>query len=85
MLAWWVHDLARALDKNVIVTANNGPGWRWTNLRHKSDRGDAAKLIKMHLSGQLEPEVLRPVVRPFDLDAADRGPIQPHPIQRPAR
>lgn len=55
MLAWWVHDLARALDKKVIVTANNGPGWRWTNVRNKSDRGDAAKLIKMHLSGQLEP------------------------------
>lgn len=55
MLAWWVHDLAHALDKEVIVTANNGPGWRWTNVRNKSDRGDAAKLIKMHRSGQLEP------------------------------
>lgn len=55
MLAWWVHDLAAALDKRVMVTANNGPGWRWTNVRNKSDRGDAAKLIKMHLSGQLEP------------------------------
>lgn len=54
-LAWWVHDLAVALEKKVIVTANNGPGWRWKNVRNKSDRGDASKLIKMHLSGQLEP------------------------------
>lgn len=55
MLAWWVHDLVSALDRRVIVTANNGPGWRWTNVRNKSDRSDAAKLVKMHLSGQLEP------------------------------
>lgn len=55
MLSYWVHDLMVALDKPVIVTANNGPGWRWKNVRSKSDRGDAAKLIKMHLSGQLEP------------------------------
>jgi transposase len=54
-LAWWVYDLVAAMDKRIIVTANNGPGWRWKNLRSKSDRGDAAKLIKMHLSGQLEP------------------------------
>jgi transposase len=43
------------MDKKVIVTANNGPGWRWTNVRNKSDRGDAAKLIKMHATDQLEP------------------------------
>jgi transposase len=55
MTAWWVHDLAVALEKKVIVTANNGPGWKWKNVRNKSDRGDAAKLIKMHLSDQLEP------------------------------
>lgn len=54
-IAWWVHDLIVALDVSVIVTANNGPGWKWRNTRNKSDRTDAAKLIKMHLSDQLEP------------------------------
>jgi len=52
---WWVYDLAVDLDKEVIVTANNGPGWRWKNVRNKSDRADAAKLIKMYQSDQLEP------------------------------
>lgn len=55
MLAYWVHDLVADMDKPVIVTANNGPGWRWKNVRNKSDRGDAAKLVKMRLTGQLEP------------------------------
>jgi len=54
-LSYWVHDLFAAMGKQVIVTANNGPAWRWKNTRSKSDRGDAAKLIKMHLTGQLEP------------------------------
>jgi len=54
-LTWWVYDLVVALDKEVIITANNGPGWRWKNVRNKSDRTDAAKLIKMYLSDQLEP------------------------------
>lgn len=55
MITWWVYDLVVALGKRIIVTANNGPGWRWTNVRNKSDRTDAAKIIKMYLSGQLEP------------------------------
>jgi transposase len=54
-MAYWVHDLFAAVGKRVIVTANNGPAWRWKNTRSKSDRSDAAKLIKMHLTGQLEP------------------------------
>jgi transposase len=54
-IAWWVHDLVVALDVKVLVTANNGPGWKWRNIRNKSDRTDAAKLIKMYLSDQLEP------------------------------
>ncbi|MFZ4431542.1 MAG: IS110 family transposase [Phycisphaerales bacterium] len=53
-IAWWVHDLIAAMDIKVIVTANNGPGWRWKNVRNKSDRSDAAKIIKMYLSQQLE-------------------------------
>jgi transposase len=55
IMTYWVHDLICALGKKVIVTANNGPGWRWKNIRSKTDRSDAAKLIKMHLSEQLEP------------------------------
>lgn len=54
-IAWWVHDLVAALDVKILVTANNGPGWKWRNTRNKSDRTDAAKLIKMYLSDQLEP------------------------------
>jgi len=53
-IAWWVHDLIVAMGVKVIVTANNGPGWRWKNVRNKSDRSDAAKIIKMYLSHQLE-------------------------------
>jgi transposase len=51
----WVHDVAAALGKRVIVTATNGPGWKWKNVRVKTDRSDAVKMIKMYLSDQLEP------------------------------
>ena len=54
-VTWWVYDLATELGAEVIVTANNGPGWKWRHVRNKSDRSDAAKIIKMYLSDQLEP------------------------------
>lgn len=54
-MASWVYDLVAALHKQVLVTATNGPGWKWKNVRCKTDRGDAVKMIKMYLSGQLEP------------------------------
>jgi transposase len=54
-MAGWVHDLAAAVVPRVIVTATNGPGWKWKNVRLKTDRADALKMIKMYLSEQLEP------------------------------
>lgn len=54
-IAYWVHDLAKALNIAVIVTATNGPAWKWKNVRIKTDRSDALKMIKLYLTDQLEP------------------------------
>jgi transposase len=53
--ACWVHRLVLAMDKRAIVTATNGPSWKWKNARLKNDRNDALKMIKMYQVGELEP------------------------------
>lgn len=52
-LAGWVHDLAVAQGCPVEVANPNHEGWRWRNVKRKSDRLDALKLAKLSAAGQL--------------------------------
>ena len=52
-LSGWVHDLAVRQGCMVQVANPNHEGWRWRNVKHKSDRLDALKLAKLSVAGQL--------------------------------
>ena len=45
--AGWVHDIAMALGIPVQVANGNHEGWRWRNVKSKSDRKDALKLAQL--------------------------------------
>ena len=51
--AGWVHDVAAALAIEVQVANPNHEGWRWRNVKRKSDRLDALKLAQYLRSGDL--------------------------------
>lgn len=55
----WVHDVASALGIEVQVANPNTEGWRWRNVKRKTDRDDALKLARLSASGQL-PTVWMP-------------------------
>lgn len=57
--AGWVKDLADALDIEVQVANPNHEGWRWKNVKRKTDRDDALKLAELSAAGQL-PTVTLP-------------------------
>lgn len=52
-LAGWVHDLAVACGCVVEVANPNHEGWRWRNVKRKTDRLDALKLARLSAAGQL--------------------------------
>jgi len=58
-LAGWVHDLVTAAGAKAHVANPNHEGWRWRNVKRKTDRLDAAKLAGMLAMRQL-PEVHMP-------------------------
>lgn len=58
----WVKDLCEALEVPVQVANPNHEGWRWKNVKRKTDRTDALKLAKLAATGQL-PTVKLPVRR----------------------
>jgi len=60
--AGWVHDLARALGVEVQVANPNHEGWRWRNVKRKTDRLDALKLARLSAMDQL-PQVHMPAAR----------------------
>ena len=45
--AGWVVDLCRTLGIPVQVADTNQQAWRWKNVKHKCDRGDALKLARL--------------------------------------
>ena len=45
--AGWIVDLCRTLGIEVQVANTNQQAWRWKNVKHKCDRGDA--LVFTHL------------------------------------
>ena len=57
--AGWVHDLVTAFGATSHVANPNHEGWRWRNVKRKTDRLDASKLAGMLAMRQL-PEVYMP-------------------------
>ncbi len=58
-IAGWVHDLGRAMGIEVQVANPNHDAWRWRNVKRKSDRIDALKLVRLSVMGDL-PTVYMP-------------------------
>lgn len=57
--AGWVHDVVVSLGVEVQVANPTHEGWRWRNVKRKTDRLDALKLAKLSAVGQL-PQVYMP-------------------------
>jgi transposase len=51
--AGWVHDVAVGQGCRVQVANPNHEGWRWRNVKRKTDRLDALKLAKLSAAEQL--------------------------------
>jgi len=51
--AGWVHDLAVRQGCTVQVANPNHEGWRWRNVKRKTDRLDALKLARLSAADQL--------------------------------
>lgn len=51
--AGWIHDLAEAMSIEVQVANPNHEGWRWHNVKRKTDRDDALKLAQLSTMNQL--------------------------------
>lgn len=57
--AGWVYDTAVALEVQTQVANPNHEGWRWRNVKSKTDRLDALKLARLSMVDQL-PQVHMP-------------------------
>lgn len=57
--AGWVHDVALQTCRDVQVANPTTEGWRWRNVKAKTDRLDALKLARLSAAEQL-PQVHRP-------------------------
>lgn len=51
--AGWMRDLCEEMSVKLQVANVNHDAWRWKNVKHKSDRGDALKLAQLSLMNQL--------------------------------
>lgn len=49
----WVHDICCALKLDTEVANPNTEGWRWKNVKSKTDRKDALKLAQLSSLGQI--------------------------------
>lgn len=58
-IAGWVSDLARRRGLELEVANPSTEGWRWRNVKKKTDRLDALKLARLSAMGQL-PQVHMP-------------------------
>ena len=54
--AGWAHDVALQSCRDVQVANPTTEGWRWRNVKAKTDRLDALKLARLSAAGQL-PQV----------------------------
>jgi transposase len=51
--AGWIQDMCQEMGVEVQVANPNHEGWRWKNVKRKTDRDDALKLAKLSAVGQL--------------------------------
>jgi len=52
-MAGWVQDLCRTLEIPLQIANANTEGWRWRNVKVKTDKTDVLKLASLSLSNQL--------------------------------
>ena len=63
-IAGWICDLAARMGMPVQVANPSTEGWRWRNVKKKTDRLDALKLARLSAAGQLpQVHMPAPVVR----------------------
>jgi len=58
-MAGWVFDLCRQLSLRAKVANTSGEAWKFKNLKRKTDRDDAQRLVTLESMGEL-PEVRVP-------------------------
>lgn len=54
-LAGRVHDLAVARGIRVLVADTTAEAWRWKNVKRKTDRDDALKLVRLATLNEINP------------------------------
>ena len=57
-MAGWIKDLCEGLQIPLQIANGNTQGWRWRNVKKKTDKEDALKLISLSLTNQLPTVVL---------------------------
>lgn len=62
-MAGWIKDLCDSLQIPIQIANGNTEGWRWRNVKKKTDKDDVLKLISLSLTNQLPTVTLpdRPV------------------------
>jgi transposase len=58
-MAGWIKDLCESLQIRLQIANGNTEGWRWRNVKKKTDKEDTLKLISLSLTNQL-PTVALP-------------------------
>lgn len=51
--AGWVHDIASCSCRDIQVANPSTEGWRWRNVKAKTDRLDALKLARLSAADQM--------------------------------
>ena len=57
-MAGWIKDLCERLQVPLQIANGNTEGWRWRNVKKKTDKDDTLKLISLSLTDQLPTVVL---------------------------
>src|SRR3954462_11101242 len=57
-MAGWIKDLCESLQIPLQIANGNTEGWRWRNVKKKTDKDDTLKLISLSLTDQLPTVVL---------------------------
>jgi len=52
-MAGWIKDLCDTLQIPLQIANGNTEGWRWRNVKKKTDKDDALKLVSLSLTHQL--------------------------------
>ena len=52
-MAGWIKDLCDSLQIPIQIANGNTEGWRWRNVKRKTDKDDVLKLVSLSLTDQL--------------------------------